>query len=52
MYRLLKGAGDEMVVALDQHHLDVLVHHADVLGGDGAAVAAADHHHAACPSWA
>ena len=31
-----------MIVALDQHHFDILVHHADVLGSDGAAVAATD----------
>jgi hypothetical protein len=44
--QIAERAGDEMVVALDQHHFDALVHHADVLGGDGAAIAAADHHHA------
>jgi predicted nucleotidyltransferase len=52
MIEIAEGAGDEMIVALDQHHFDALVHHADVLGGDGAAVAAADHHDALAPTWA
>ncbi len=42
------GARDKGVVGLDQGHLDLPVRpHADVLGGGGAAVAAADHDHLA-----
>ena len=38
-------AGDEGLVRLDQHHVDLVVgQQAHVLGGGGAAVAAADHH--------
>jgi hypothetical protein len=41
--QIAERARDEMVIALDHDDFNALVHHANVLGSDGAAVAAADH---------
>ena len=45
-HQVAERAGNEGLVAVDQHHFDGRVVHADIFGNDSAAIAAADHHHA------